>query len=286
MNEILKVVLQCLFIVIVAPIFGGLLTGIDRKISAHMQSRIGPPILQPFYDMFKLFAKERFAVNNMQDICVIIYLLFTAASAVMLFTGQDLLIFVFVMAIGDVALIMGAMSTRSPYSRIGAQREIIQMMISEPVIIFVVIGAYLVNGSFLSSYIYSSDEHLIFDLPLLFIALLIILTIKLRKSPFDYSSSHEAHQELIRGLTIEFSGSQLALINIGEWFEVVIYLGLVALFFAQPFYVGAIIALVAFLLEILVDNICARVNWAWMLKAVGATGIGLSVANLVWLYLR
>lgn len=286
MNEILKVVLQCLFIIIVAPVLGGLLTGIDRKISAHMQSRIGPPILQPFYDMFKLFSKERFAVNNMQDICVIIYLLFTAASAVMLFTGQDLLIFVFVMAIGDVALIMGAMSTRSPYSRIGAQREIIQMMISEPVIIFVVIGAYLVNGSFLSAYVYTSNEHLIFDLPLLFIALLIILTIKLRKSPFDYSSSHEAHQELIRGLTIEFSGSQLALINIGEWLEVSIYLGLVALFFAQPYYVGAIIALLAFLFEILVDNICARVNWSWMLKAVGATGIGLSVANLVWLYLR
>lgn len=151
MNEIVVNVLTRVLIVLAAPLIGGLLTGCDRKITAHMQSRKGPPILQPFYDVFKLFGKERFAVNNMQDICVIVYLLFTAASAVMLYTGQDLLMLVFVLAIGDVALIMGAMSTRSPYSKIGAQREIVQMMVSEPVIIFVAIGVYLVNGTFLSS---------------------------------------------------------------------------------------------------------------------------------------
>lgn len=286
MNEILYKMLIGLGIIVFAPIIGGFLTGIDRKITAHMQSRIGPPIVQPFYDVIKLFGKERFAVNNMQDICLIIYLLFTIASAVMLFTGQDLLIFVFVLAIGDVALIMGAMSARSPYSRIGAQREIIQMMICEPVIIFLAIGAYLVDGSFLGEYIYHSDKHLIYSLPLMFIALLVILTVKLRKSPFDYSTSHEAHQELVRGLTIEFSGYQLGLINIAEWFEVIIYLGLVVLFFAQPIWVGILIALAAFLFEILIDNICARVNWSWMLKVVGSAGIGLSIANLAWLYLK
>lgn len=286
MNEILYKLLIGVTIIVFAPIVGGFLTGIDRKITAHMQSRIGPPIVQPFYDAIKLFGKERFAVNNMQDICLIIYLLFTIASAVMLFTGQDLLIFVFVLAIGDVALIMGAMSARSPYSRIGAQREIIQMMICEPVIIFLAIGAYLVNGSFLGEYIYHSDKHLIYNLPLLFIALVVILTVKLRKSPFDYSTSHEAHQEIVRGLTIEFSGYQLGLINIAEWFEVIIYLGLVVLFFAQPLWVGILIALAAFLVEILIDNICARINWSWMLKVVGFAGIGLAIANLAWLYLK
>ncbi|MBV1768706.1 MAG: NADH-quinone oxidoreductase subunit H, partial [Candidatus Desulforudis sp.] len=41
-----------------APVVGGLLTGIDRKLSARMQGRIGPPILQPFYDFFKLWGKD------------------------------------------------------------------------------------------------------------------------------------------------------------------------------------------------------------------------------------
>ena len=42
---------------ILAPLAGGLLAGIDRKISARMQGRFGPPILQPFYDFFKLMEK-------------------------------------------------------------------------------------------------------------------------------------------------------------------------------------------------------------------------------------
>ena len=37
---------------------GMLLCGIDRKVVAKMQKRVGPPILQPFYDFFKLLGKE------------------------------------------------------------------------------------------------------------------------------------------------------------------------------------------------------------------------------------
>ena len=37
---------------------GMLLCGIDRKLVARMQKRIGPPVLQPFYDFFKLLGKE------------------------------------------------------------------------------------------------------------------------------------------------------------------------------------------------------------------------------------
>ena len=275
-----------IIVVILAPIVGGLINGIDRKISAHMQGRKGPPITQPFYDVIKLFGKERIAVNKVQDIYVIVYALFIAAGAVMLFTGQDLLMLVFVLAIGDVALIMGAMSVRSPYSRLGAQREIIQMMAAEPVIIFTAIGVYLVNHSFLASYVYSNGKPLLFSLPLQFIALLVVLTIKLRKSPFDFSSCEHAHSELIRGFTIEFSGFQLAMIDVGEWTESVVMLGLVGMFWAQPIWTGVLFAAIAYLIEILIDNISARTTWAWMLKFVGIAGICLSVANMIWLYLR
>jgi formate hydrogenlyase subunit 4 len=251
-----------------------------------MQGRQGPPIVQPFYDVIKLFGKERIAVNTMQDVYAISYLLFNATAAVMLFMGSDLLMLVFVLAIGDVSLIMGAMSVRSPYSRIGAQREIIQMMASEPVIILSAVGVYLVNHSFLGAYVFSQTKPLIFSLPLLFLALLIVLAIKLRKSPFDFSTSHHGHQELIKGLTIEFSGFQLAIISIGEWFELVLLLGFVGILWANPFWVGLLLAAFAFFFEILVDNISARTTWKWMLKFAGFAGIGLSIANIIWLYLR
>ena len=49
-----------------APVVGGLLAGSDRIISARLQGRCGPTLLQPFYDVFKLFEKERMSVNRVQ----------------------------------------------------------------------------------------------------------------------------------------------------------------------------------------------------------------------------
>ena len=277
--------LYILLIVVLAPLVGGLLNGIDRKLSAHLQSRQGPPIVQPFYDVLKLFGKEHIVVTQVQDLYAIGCLAFMMAACAMLYTGQDLLMMIFVLAFGNVSLIMGALSVRSPYSKIGAQREIIQMMAYEPVIIMVVVGVYLVTGSFRASSVLAYGRPLIVEMPLLFLAFLLVLGIKLRKSPFDFSTSHHAHQELIKGITTDFSGAQLALIDVAHWYELVLLLGLVGLFFAQPVWVGALIALAAYGLEILIDNIAARVTWSWMLRVAWIAGLGMALADIVWFYL-
>jgi len=65
---------------ILGPIIGGLLAGIDRRLSARMQGRQGPPLLQPFYDLSKLFAKQVVVVNHVQDFLVggfLIFVIFT-----------------------------------------------------------------------------------------------------------------------------------------------------------------------------------------------------------------
>jgi ech hydrogenase subunit B len=286
MSNLYFIVLRGIIVIVLAPLAGGLLTGIDRKISAHMQGRKGPPLIQPFYDVIKLFGKQRMAVNKMQDAYVLGFLLFASTALIMLFTSQDILMIVFVLAFGDISLIMGAMSVRSPYSRIGAQREIMQLMAAEPVIILTAVGVYLATGSFLIPNIFKFNLPLLAVMPLQFAALLLVLTIKLRKSPFDFSTSHHGHQELIKGLTIEFSGAQLAIIELAQWFELLLLLGIVALFFIQPIWVGILIALMVFFFEILIDNISARTTWVWMLKVAGLIGLGLSISNIIWLYLR
>lgn len=283
---IIKNILAGLVILVGSFFVGGLLSGLDRKITAHMQGRKGPSVIQPFYDVIKLIGKERFAVNGMQDVYAAGFLVFMAAADIMFYLGSDLLILVFVMAFASVSLIMGAMSTRSPMSRIGGQREIIQLMVAEPVILLTAVGVYLSRGSFLVSKAASSPVPLIASMPLAFIALLVVLTIKLRKSPFDFSTSHHGHQELVKGLTMEYSGLQLAAIEVGEWLETVLLLGIVGLFFAQPLWAAVILAFAAFLLEIIIDNISARTTWGWMLKFVGIMGFGLSTVNLICLYLR
>jgi ech hydrogenase subunit B len=269
-----------------APLVGGFLTGVDRIITARMQNRYGPPVLQPFYDFLKLMGKERITVNQTQMVYVLGHLFFAVAALAMLVLKQDLLMLVFVLAFSAISLIIGAMSVRSPYSKIGAQREIIQMMAYEPVLLLMVVGIYLTTKSFMIESIFQYGKPLLFSLPLVFLAFLYILTIKLRKSPFDFSTSHHGHQELIKGLTTEFSGPQLAIIELTHWFDLVLLLGLISLFFAKPLWVGIVIALASYFMEIVIDNISARMTWKWMLKATWLVGIGAAVTNIVWLYIR
>jgi formate hydrogenlyase subunit 4 len=286
MNEVIKQIIIAIIVVIAAPIIGGFLSGLDRIISARMQNRYGPPVRQPFFDFFKLMGKERITVNQTQMVYVLGHVFFAAASVVMLVLKQDMLMLIFIMAFSTISLVIGAMSVRSPYSKIGAQREIIQMMAYEPVLLLMVVGVYLTTKSFMIQSIFDYKTPLLYNLPLVFLAFLYVLTIKLRKSPFDFSTSHHGHQELIKGLTTEFSGPQLAIIELTHWYELVLLLGLISLFFAKPLWIGILIALGSYFLELVIDNISARVTWKWMLKATGLVGIGAAVTNIVWLYLR
>jgi ech hydrogenase subunit B len=269
-----------LLVLFAAPVLGGLLSGIDRIITARMQGRVGPPVLQPFYDLFKLLGKERFLVNQRQVLWAIGYLALIITSLAMLCLGSDLLVIVFVMAFAAICFVLGGLSTKSPYSHIGSQRELLQMLSYEPVLILLAIGVFMQNQSFLVKDIFARPEPLLFSLPLVFIAVILILTIKMRKSPFDLSTCHHAHQELVQGITTEYSGPYLALIELTHWYELVLVLGLVVLFWAQPIWAGILLALAAFFIELVIDNICARMTWSWMVKLTWTVGIILCLVNL------
>lgn len=279
-----QTVMIIIFTIILAPVIGGLLSGIDRIITARMQSRVGPPVIQPFYDFFKLLGKENIVVSRHQMLYVVANLVLMVTSLVLFVLKQDLLMIIFIMAFGSTALILGALSVQSPYSRIGGHREILQMMAYEPILIFMVVGIFLKTKSFTVQSVLNLNEPLLYSMPLIFIALLFILTIKLRKSPFDFSTSHHGHQELIKGLLTEFAGPQLALIELAHWYELVLIMGFIIMFWATNIYVGIAIALISFVLEMIIDNISARMTWKWMLWTTWILGIGLCLINIAFLY--
>ncbi|MGQ9755475.1 MAG: NADH-quinone oxidoreductase subunit H [Desulfotomaculales bacterium] len=267
-----------------APFLGGLLRGIDRKITARMQGRVGPPIGQPFYDFIKLCSKEKIATTRESLIWVWSYLVLTVTAFILFFAGQDLLIIVFVLAFAGASLALGAFSVRSPYAHFGAYREILQMFSYEPILILAAVAIFLKSGSFLVSDVVAvSEQPLLSDLPLVFLALLIALGIKLRKSPFDIAASEHAHQEIVRGVYTEYAGPFLALVELTHWYELVLVLGVVTLFWAKPLWLGVIIALAAYFLELLIDNIAARLRWSWMLTISWALGAGFVLLNIVLL---
>ncbi|MBZ2172327.1 MULTISPECIES: respiratory chain complex I subunit 1 family protein [Nitratidesulfovibrio] len=266
------------------PVVGGLLAGVDRRVTARLQSRFGPPILQPFYDVLKLLGKAPMVVNSWQVMSAYIYVLSSALAVLLFFMQGDLLLLFFVMTIGAVFQVVGALSVPSPYAQVGAQRELLQMLAYEPLIIVVFVGISMATGSFKIADVYAMEKPLLLSMPFLFIALGYALTIKLRKSPFDISACHHAHQELVRGVLTEYSGPHLALLEIGHWFDVVLILGLCSLFWHTSIVGMVALLVVTYAAEILIDNICARMTWPWMLKNVLGVGLVLSVFNLLWLY--
>ncbi len=280
----MKQLVIALLVILAAPVLGGFLSGVDRVLTARMQGRVGPPVLQPFYDVFKLLGKEPMAVNQRQIAWALGYLTLIMASLVLFCLGGDLLIIVFVMAFAAVSFILGGFSVKSPYSHIGSQRELLQMLAYEPVLILLAIGVYLQTGSFMVGNILNQSAPLLVSMPLVLIALMIILTIKMRKSPFDLSTSHHGHQELVKGITTEYSGPYLAIIEITHWYELILLLGLVTMFWLQPVWVGTILAMVVFFIELVIDNICARLTWDWMLKFTWSSGIILCLVNLGFIY--
>lgn len=260
--------------ILLAPLLGGLLAGIDRRLSARFQGRYGPPVLQPFYDVFKLFEKERIIVNKFQDFNIVLFLVFTIFSGALFFIGADLLLMIFSLALAGTFLVLGGFCVGSPFNHLGAEREIIQMAAYEPMVILTAIGMYQVTGSFKVGVIAQSQIPLILYLPGVFAGFLFILTIKLRKSPFDLSMSHHAHQEIVRGLTTEFSGPTLALIEIAHWYETVLVLGMVYLFFGFNVWLALLVTLATFIFEIFIDMNYARFRWqltfgsSWLFTAV------------------
>lgn len=274
----------CLFVVL-APVAGGLLSGADRILTARIQRRAGPPLLQPFYDVFKLMQKDNVVVNRSQSIYVVCFLVFMVFTGVLFFSGADILLTVFSSTLAGVFMVLAGYSTYSPYSYIGSERELISMMADEPMVIIMAIGMYLVTGSFRVSDIVGHPTPALLYLPGVFIGYVFVLTIKMKKSPFDLSSSHHAHQEVVSGIKTEFSGKSLALIEIGHWYENIFLLGTVFLFFSSSPVVGVALALAVYVLEIFLDNLCARVKWQWLLKSSWFVALTFGLLNIFVLYI-
>ncbi len=283
-------VVSVLAYLILAPFAGALLDGVDRVINARMQRRKGPSVFQPFYDLSKLFSKQMIAVNNAQLLLNLSYLIFLAIAGAMLFGGMDILMCLFILSTADMFLVMAASSDSSPFANLGASREMLQMMAYEPLTLIIAVGFYLATGSFHVADIVQMPVSAIVVMPGMFLGFIFTAAVKLRKSPFDLSTSHHAHQEMVKGITTEMSGPILAIMNIAEYYELVLLLGIFGLFIVNSSWwswpLAVIACLFVYFLETLWDNASARVKWqnllwsCWIVTLL-AGGLNLLILMLV-----
>ena len=66
----------------------------------------------------------------------------------------------------------------------------------------------------------------------------------------------------------------------------VLFIGMLSLFFAHPLWLGILIALGIYFCEIVLDNVCARTTWQWMLRFSVVLGFCLAMTNIIWLYMK
>ena len=283
-----KMIIFIVAYIVLAPFVGGFLAGLDRIISARMQGRVGPPVLQPFYDVLKLFEKEKITVNKVQDFYVACFLLFVVVTGCFFFAGGDLLLVLFTLTTASAFLIIAAYSSNSPYAQLGAERELLQTMAYEPMVLLTAVAFYVLTGSFKVSDIMNSESMGILPMLGIFIGFMYILTIKFRKAPFDLSMSHHAHQELVAGLKTEFSGTTLAMLEVAHWYENIFLLGFIFLFFQNGsvagVIIGIVVAIIAFFFETFIGNSFARMKWQVAFKSAWIVAAVLGIINLFLLY--
>lgn len=274
MNNVLLPVL----LIILAPFIGGLVYGFERIVKARMQRRVGPPLLQPFYDFLKLADKRRMMVHSAHAFLGIMHFVSLWFALAVLLVGGDLILVVFLHLLSSSLMILAGYSTRSIFSHLGANRTAMTLLAYEPVLILIAVSMYLVTGSFDASSVYKMSEPLLYKMPLAFVALLLILPIKLKKSPFDIA---EAHQEITGGAEIEFSGIFYEAVYTAKWLDYVFCYTLVFLFAGSNILLGVALVVFTFFYLNALDNSSARVNYRQMLRFSLTVAFSLAFINLL-----
>ena len=267
-----------ILLIVLAPLVGGLLYGFERIVRARMQRRIGPPLLQPFYDVMKLLDKRKMIVHSTHAFLGIIHFFALWFAVAVLILGGDLILVIFLHLLATSLLILAGYSTRSTFSHLGANRSAISILAYEPVLILIAVSVFIQTGSFDASSIFNYGQPLLYKMPLAFVAFLLILPIKLKKSPFDVA---EAHQEVVGGVDLEFSGIFYEAVYTGKWLDEIFCYTLVYLFGASNPLLGLGLVAFTFFYVNALDNSSARVSYKQMLRFSLFVALPVAFINLL-----
>ena len=217
-------------------IAGLLIMGVDRKLAARMQARIGPPIRQPFIDLRKLLMKQSIVPENAipwlfnaapllalaSSLVILLYLPIGPLAPVL---GQygDLVLVMYLLTVPALAMVAGGFSSGSPYATVGAQREMVTMISYEFPFALAIIGVAWRLGfagvglpfslvTLATVPIWSVVGPVGFlGALLLLVLVMLVIPGEVSRIPFD---TPEAETELAGGLFLEYSGRNLALFTL------------------------------------------------------------------------
>jgi len=194
---------------------------IVRKVSALVQWRVGPPVLQPFYDVMKLMGKEVLVPQDAQRTVFLAAPLIGMAGVLLLstllwrvtvaptkpFVG-DIIVAIYLTVLPSLALILGSSASASPHAAVGTSREMKLVMSYElPLVLALIVVVIKTGGQLSLAAIAGQTPALSISGMLAFLVALLCIQAKLGFVPFDIA---EAETEVASGVLIEYSGALLA----------------------------------------------------------------------------
>jgi NADH-quinone oxidoreductase subunit H len=289
---------------------GHLFLGIARKVTARIHRRVGPPLIQQYIDVMKLFGKRESTTHGwVQDmgalfavIGVIVAALFIpiGGDAVLSFKG-DLIVLAYILVIAPLGMALGTGSTGNPNSAIGVSRGLMLMMAYELPFAMVLVSVILhYDTASLAEIVEAqgSFKWAILALPFSAIAADISLQAMLGEKPFDQPV---APSEIASGPMVEFGGKYLGMLMVWHAMAIVVEAGLFVNLFlggGAVFTGGGVLALIGnigvwlaltlgmFLVSVLINGVFGRFKMGQSLRFYWGFPTLLALIGLGWVVLN
>ncbi|MBU0487499.1 MAG: NADH-quinone oxidoreductase subunit H [Bacteroidetes bacterium] len=223
-----------------------LFPGIIAIVKAKTAGRKPPSILQPLYDVIRLFRKGTIYSSTTSIIFQLAPLVYAASVATALlfipyFGGPgifsfdgDFVFFAYLLGIGKFMMIIGAMDTGSGFEGMGANREAFYSLLIEPAF-FLIMGSLALVTNHVSFLELFSALHLNTHLSYLVISvavfvLVYITMVENNRLPVDDPRTHLELTMVHEVMVLDNSGFDLAIIHIASWMKFIIFGTIIANF--------------------------------------------------------
>lgn len=238
--QIAIILVQSAFLLAISP----LITGIIRKLKALLQSRRGASIFQPYFDLAKLFRKESVVSRNaswvfhltpyvcMAAVVIAVLMVPVISTTSLSFVG-DLIVVVYMLAMMRFFMALAALDTGSAFGGMGSSREMTISAIAEPTMLLAIFTMALIAGTTsLGDISYQlSTNGLALIRPSLFLgfaALFIVTLAENARVPVDNPATHLELTMIHEGMILEYSGKQLALMELSSMAKLALFLTILA----------------------------------------------------------
>ena len=233
--KIFIVIIQVLIVAGFAP----LVSGIIRKLKNNMRMRRGPGILQPYYNIAKLFAKDEVVSENASWIFRAAPFIVLGASVFALSLVPvldisaninqigDIILIVFVLSLGRFFLALAGLDTGSAFGGMGSSREMFISSLAEPVMLISIFAVSIGLGSTNPSLMMHAN-HVRFSACLAAVSFFMIMIAETSRLPVDNQETHLELTMVHEAMVLEYSGRSLAFIELAAHIKQILFFTILA----------------------------------------------------------